>query len=671
MLLRGSAGGSADAAWRHHDGRKTLKPAVLLALTMLGAFGVAHAVTSDESIDEVVVVATRAPEPLSKIGSSVTVLDESAIKDSQATLLADLLAQTPGVTVARIGGVGSQTSVFIRGADSDHTLVVIDGVQINDPSRTDGGFDFQDLLTSDVSRIEILRGSHSTLYGSQAIGGVINIVNPEPSSLFEARAQAEGGSHDTGYFNGSVGGKDDAMLWRLTANWLGTSGIPAFDERYGGRRLDASQIGGGSGELRYDFTPDVQWDTRAYYTIARTGFDGYDTPTGAFGDDNEYGRTSQLIGYSGLTLQAPDAHLTNRVAVQFTGSQTRNYDPDAPLSYGSPSIETFYGIGKNVREEYQGTWDLPPGYQLVFGAQHERSTIDTDSPAFDYSGPMPLEHSASMNSGYAQLQAEAIPGLTLTAGGRYDRHSAFGGHSTGQLAAAWDLDDGRTILRASLGQGFRAPSLYQLYSNYGDSSLKPELATSWDAGVEQHAWDDRVTLSATYFHRNSRNLIEFIDCFSAPGPLCSTRPDGYYANVDRATAQGVELQATLHATDALSLSANYTLTDTEDRSPGSPTFGNELARRPKNAANASAAYQWPVGLKTLVDVRYASRSFDDAENLIAMGGYVLYDLKASYALNERLEVYARLENLSDKHYETAYQYGMLGRSAYAGARLNF
>ncbi|HEX3846904.1 MAG TPA: TonB-dependent receptor [Steroidobacteraceae bacterium] len=651
-----------------------MKPTALLALTVLSAVGAARAETTDGSIDEVVVVATRAPEPLSKVGSSVTVLDEAAIKDSQVALVADLLAQTPGLSVARIGGVGSQTSVFIRGADSDHTLVVIDGVQINDPSRTDGGFDFQDLLTSDVSRIEILRGSHSTLYGSQAIGGVINIVNPEPASPFEARAQAEGGSHDTGYFNGSVGGKDDALLWRLSANWLGTSGIPTFDERYGGKRLDASQIGGGSGEIRYDFTPNVQLDTRAYYTVARTDFDGYDTPPNfTFGDDNEYGRTSQLIGYSGLTLKAPEAHLTNRVAVQFTESQTRDYDPDAPVNEAAFAFgtETFYGVGKNVREEYQGTWDLLPGYQLVFGAQHERSTIETDSPVFDLSGPMPLENSATMNSGYTQLQAEALPGLTLTAGGRYDRHSAFGGHSTGQLAAAWDLDDGHTILRASFGQGFRAPSLYQLYSNYGDPSLDPELATGWDAGVERHAWDGRLTLSATYFHRNSRNLIEFIDCFSAPGPLCAIRPAGYYANVDRAIAQGVELQATLRATDALNLSANYTLTDTEDRSPGSPTYGNELPRRPRNTANASATYQWPMGLRTIVDARYAARSFDDAENLIVMGGYVLYDLKASYALNERLELYARVENLSDKHYETAYQYGMLGRSAYAGARVKF
>jgi vitamin B12 transporter len=636
---------------------------------------IAHAESGDAAIDEVVVVANRTPEPLSKIGNSVTVLDAAAIKDSQNVLVADLLVQTPGLSLVRNGGVGQPTTVFIRGADSDHTLVVIDGVQMNDPSRTDGGFDFENLLTSDVSRIEILRGSHSTLYGSQAIGGVINIVNPEPAAPFEARATAEGGAHDTGYFSGNVGGKDGALTWRVSGNWLGTSGIPAFDERYGGKRLDASQIGGGSAQVRYDFTPDVQLDVHGYYTQARTDFDGYDTPNAkppfSFGDDNEYGHTSQLIGYAGLIVKSPSLDLTNRIAVQYTDAETRFFDPGAPANEFAVGTETFYGIGRNLREEYQGTWDLAPEYQIVFGAQHERSTIDTDSPAFDYSGPMPTRNAAVIDSGYAQLQAQPVGGLTLTAGARYDRHDTFGGHSTGQLAAAWDLNDGHTILRASFGQGFRAPSLYQLYSNYGDPTLKPELANSWDAGIEQHVGNDRVTLSATYFHRDSRDLIEFLDC-STPRPRCSLEPYGFYVNVDRATAHGVELQAAYNVTDALSLTGNYTLTDTQDRSPNSPNFGNELPRRPRSTANAAATYNWPVpGLRTLVNVRYADRSFDDSENQIAMGGYVLIDLKASYAVNERLEVYARVENLADRHYETAYQYGMPGRGAFGGVHVNF
>jgi vitamin B12 transporter len=621
-----------------------------------------------DSLDEVVVVANRAPEPVSKIGNSVTVLTEAAIAESQAVVVSDLLAQTPGISYSRTGGVGQPTSVFIRGADGDHTVVLIDGVQINDPSTPAGGFDFASLLSGNISRIEILRGAQSTLYGSQAIGGVIDITTADPTDEKRGGLTAEGGSHDTGYVSGNVGGKGEQLQWRLAASWYGTSGIDSFDERYGGTRPNASQIGGASGQLRYDLTPDLQIDLRGYYSQARTDFAGYDTPTFTLGDDGEYGKTSQVLGYAGLTQRSADRTFTNRLAFQYTNTETRNYDPQAPVSYGSSTTETFYGIGRNEREEYQGTWTVNPKLQAVFGAQHEHSTINTDSPAFDVT-PMPIRNDATIDSGYVQVQGAVIDGLTLTGGGRYDHHNVYGGHSTGQAAAAWVLDR-QTVLRASFSQGFKAPSLYQLYSNYGNTALHPEQANSWDAGIEQHLAEGRLLLSGTYFERRSRELIAFFDC-TTPNPLCATEPFGYYANLERALARGAELQAALTATTALSVSANYTLTRTQDQSPASPSYGNELPRRPKNAANLLVTYRWPFRLSTDVAVRYGGRSFDDAANQIALGGYVLVDLRASYSLNERCELYARVENLTDKHYEVAYQYGTLGRVAYAGLRATF
>jgi vitamin B12 transporter len=633
------------------------------------AWGQSAGAAPDNSLDEVVVVANRAPEPLSKVGSSVTVLDAYDIQQSQAVVASDLLAQTPGITVARNGGPGQPTSVFIRGAESDQTVVVIDGVTLNDPSQPAGGFDFENLLIGDISRIEILRGAQSTLYGSQAIGGVINIVTADPSGPFGGSVSAEGGSHDTGYGSVNVGGRSDSLMWRVAGDYYGTSGIPTFDQYLGGRRDAAAQNGGAAAQLRYDFTPDLQLDLRGYYTQARAAFDGFDTPTGAFGDDHEYGKTKQLVGYAGLTLQSPDHTFTNRIAAQYTDSETREFDPDAPANFGSPSTETFYGIGRNSRGEYQGTWQFSPEGQLVFGAQHEHSTIDTDTPAFDVT-PMPLEKAVNIDSGYVQGQYEVLKGLTLTAGGRYDHHDVYGGHGTGQFAAAWALDDRQTILRASFGQGFKAPSLYQLYSSFGNQALQPEVANSWDAGIERHAFDERLVVSATYFQRNSRDLIGFFDC-TTPSPLCATEPFGYYANIERTLARGVELVGTLKATDSLSITGNYTLTDTQDRSPGSATYGNELPRRPKDAANASVNYRWPLHVTTSVAMRYASRSFDDAANTIVLGGYVLLDFRASLQVTDRIEIYGRVENLTDRHYETAYQYGTLGRSGYLGARASF
>ena len=620
---------------------------------------------TDTSLDEVVVVANRAPTPLSTVGNSVTVLDEQDIRESQAVIDADLLEQTPGIAVARTGGVGQPTSVFIRGAESDQTVVVIDGVKMTDPSLPGGGFDFENLLVGDTSRIEILRGAQSTLYGSDAIGGVIDIMTADPTRKSPGSASLEGGAHGTGYGTANVGGVSDSLLWRLAGSYYGSSGIPCIDRYLGGRRDCASQIGDGAGQLRYAITPGLQLDLRGYFVSARNDFDGYDTPTFTFGDDREYGKTQQGIGYAGLTWRSPDRSLTNRLSVQYTGSETRNFDPDGPANFGDPTTESFYGFGRNVREEYQGTWKFADTGQVVFGAQNEHSTIHTVSPFSPFLGA-----GVVIDSGYVQGHYEVLKGLTLTAGGRYDHHDVYGGHGTGQFAAAWVMPDQNTVLRASFGQGFKAPALYQLYSNYGNRALQPETSNSWDAGVEHHALQNRLVASATYFRRTSNDLIGFFDCFT-PSPLCATEPFGYYANIARSTAHGLELAGLLKATDQLSITANYTWTHTEDVSPGSSTYGNELPRRPAHAGNAAISYVWPFQLSTDLALRYSGPDFDDAANRIRLGGYVLLDFRTSLPVNDHLQIYARVENLTDHHYEVAYQYGTFGRSAYIGARASF
>jgi vitamin B12 transporter len=148
-----------------------------------------------------------------------------------------------------------------------------------------------------------------------------------------------------------------------------------------------------NGSAGYDITPDLDLDLRGYYVQSRTDFDGYDTPPNydTFGNDNEYGKNTQLLGYAGLTLHSPDRTLTNRIAYHYIYTDTRDYDPDATGGEGLASTETFYGIGHIEREEYQGTWQFAPGYQAVFGAQHERSSIDSDTPAYDFGGPMPVD----------------------------------------------------------------------------------------------------------------------------------------------------------------------------------------------------------------------------------------------------------------------------------------
>ena len=620
----------------------------------------------DDALNEIVVVANRAPEPLTKVGNSVTVIDELTIRDSQAVAVSDLLATAPGLTVSRGGGPGQPTSVFIRGAESDQTAVVIDGVLFNDPSSPGGGFDFSNLLTGDIARIEILRGAGSTLYGSQAIGGVIDVTTAEPTSAFGGSFSTEKGTFDTGYTTARFGGKDEGLLWEIAGNYLKTRGISALDETLGGFEPDGTRNGSASARVRYDFTPDVALDVRGYYTNSRTEFDGYDTPTGAFNFDGEWGTAIESIGYAGLTVHSPGGALLQRFALQYTDTDRRDYDPNIT----QPSSETFYGVGRNERVEYQGTWHFAPTWQAVFGLQHERSSIDTDTPAYDVT-PMPVDDAVTINSEYLQLQDELLPGFTLTGGVRHDKHDIFGSHTTGQAAAAWTPDAGVTVLRASFGQGFKAPSLYQLYSPYGNLALQPELGSSWDAGIERRFWDRRLLLGATYFSRTSRDLIEFFECpLNAPNPLCAIA-GGYYANLARAAAHGVEFESSLAPAPAWTLAGHYTYTATADRSQGSATYGNELPLRPARTADASVTYDWPFKLRAALAVRAAGRTYADSANSIVLHGYAVIDIRTAYTLSEHWELYARLENAADQHYETAYQYAQPTRGVYAGFRAAF
>lgn len=620
----------------------------------------------------IVVVANRTAQPAEKVGQSVTVLTLPQIQADQEIVVSDVLDRTTGITVTRNGGVGQTTALNIRGAPTDQTLVLIDGVQLDDPSSPAGGFNFGDLMVGDISRVEVLRGPQSTLYGSDAIGGVVNIVTADPTRPFQGDAQIEGGGYGTLYAKAGIGGRDGPWTWRLSANDYSTTGISAFDKHLGGREPDGYRNQAVGGRIGYDFSPDVSLDLRGLYIHARSDFDGFSNPTFTFGDDFESGTTTEAIAYAGLNFNLLDGRLKNRAALQYTSTDRNDFDPaDAPVE------KTFDGLGTNFRAEYQGVFVIADGWQGVFGAEHQRSDFnvstpaynDPSSPAYYPPGSPSISAHADIESGYGQLEAEVIKGLTLTGGVRYDDHSTFGGHTTGQASAAWSLNNGDTVLRASWGQGFKAPSLYQLYSPYGNTALRPEQAEGWDAGVEQHLWHRRIDLQATYFSRDTTNLIDFAYCFSTDTPLCANGRFGYYANVERAEVHGVELSGAVRPMTGLEITANYSFTDALNRSPGSD--GLELARIPRDQANASLSYVWPIQLTTALAVRYAGRSFDDAANTTALKAYTLVDLRAAYPLTSRLELYGRIENLTDAVYETTYRYGTLGRAAYLGLRATF
>ncbi|MEY2855268.1 MAG: Outer rane cobalamin translocator, partial [Pseudomonadota bacterium] len=228
--------------------------------------------SAKEGVDEVIVVATRGPVEPEKVGNSVSVLTREFIQESQAVLTSDLLATLPGVGVTRNGGPGTASLLRIRGAESDHTLVLIDGVQVNDPASPGGGFDFGNLLVGDTDRIELLRGSQSTLYGSQAIGGVVNIVSKEAGEESEADLLAEYGSMNSSLLKAGMGGRFDRLSARVAGAWYRTDGISTFAD---GVEDDGFRNTTLSARLGYDFTDTVGLDLRGYYADGKSNYDGF------------------------------------------------------------------------------------------------------------------------------------------------------------------------------------------------------------------------------------------------------------------------------------------------------------------------------------------------------------------------------------------------------------
>lgn len=612
--------------------------------------------------EEIVVTATRSPQRLDHIGNAVTLLDQKAIDASQAISLSELLVQTPGVTFSRNGGTGTSTSVRIRGAESDHTVVLIDGVKLNDPSSTGGGFNFANLMVGDIARVEILRGPQSTLWGGQAIGGVVGIVTRQPTKPFEASLDVEGGSQGTGYVRGGVGGTsnqvgDLRVTWRAAGGYFRTTGVSAYS---GGTELDGYRNTGANGELRIEANPNLSVDLRAVYSSGRNEFDG------TRADSLDYGKTKELVAYAGLNFNLIDGRWKNRVAYAYTDTDRDNFNPAR-----TAVPRTFDAAGRNKRAEYQGTFAFTEQLRAVFGAETERSDFRTASPSVAVPDPVPGKNHVKIDSVYGQLQAEPLAGLTLTGGVRHDSHDRFGGHTVGQAAAAWSLNNGDTVLRASWGQGFKAPTLYQMFSEYGNRNLAPETANGWDVGVEQKLLDRAVTVSAAYFGRKAKDQIDFISCPLPGQPLCADGRFGFYENIARSKAHGVELVGVARIGEALTLKANYTWTKTENRSVGNANFGKDLTRRPVHAANAEATYLWPSALSTTVAVRYAAGAYDDAANTFRLDAYTLVDFRVSYPVSETIELYGRVENLFDEQYQTVRYYGTLGRGVFGGVRARF
>lgn len=619
----------------------SVSAAVLAAATPL------HAQGAEDDGDDIVVSASRIEQKRSETGQSITVVDKAELDRRQTQVLSDVLQTLPGVSVARNGGPGGVTSVFIRGGDSSQTLVLVDGVRINDPSAPSGAFDFSAILTGNVGSVELLRGPNSVIWGSQAIGGVINITTIEPTEGLQANARGEYGYRDTGQLVASVSGKSGIVSGSVGGSWFRTDGISSFDERSGGTEKDGFENVTLNGKLKIAFSDSISLDLRGFYTDGETAFDNPPGDTLPVTDSEQY------VGYAGLNIALFDGRLRSRFAYTRTDITRITADP-TPGSFNPAEAK-----GTLDRFEYQGVADVADALTLVFGVEHERSEASTFFPSFDTAPDVSDVH---LTSYYGQAIVRPVAGLTVTGGVRVDDQQVFGSKTSLGGNIAYTPNDGDTVLRATYAEGFRAPALSEQLAAFGNPDLRPETARSYDAGIEQSLIDGKLRAQATYFRRNTRDLIVFS---SATFSL---------ENIAAARAEGVELGLWMQPVQGLTVQAQYSLVDTENRSRepdffGRSNFGNALARRAKDSASFLVDWQSPWGPALGATVLMVGDTFDDVANTIRLDSYVRVDLRASFAITDTLEVYGRVENLFDAAYQSAFNYGVPGRAGYAGVRL--
>ncbi|HEY1632967.1 MAG TPA: TonB-dependent receptor [Rhizomicrobium sp.] len=646
----------------------------ILATTLLATGLPATGALADPEI--VVVTATRTLQPAVKTGESISVIPDSELKTFQFGPVSDALQFTPGVAVNRNGPMGQTTTISLRGAESGQTVVLLDGIRLNDPSTTDEESLLGDVFANQIDRIEILRGPQSTLWGSDAIGGVVNIITKRGGDTpFALDASAEGGSYDTYHLNAGANGTAGAVEYGVGANFLHSNGISAADKRNGNPETDGYTNLGLTANTRIHFGSDVSLDLRGYYTNARADFDdnsGF-VPPFLVSDSFAYNTNRLAAGYAGLNFDLFGGTLKNRVAVTATRS-TRGFFDSAFDFIHKNSDDT----GRGLNLEYQGTADLTPDDELSFGAESLRQSFTGDSFSSFFGNSHDKGHT-TIDSVYGQYQ-KTIGTVTLTGGVRYDHNSQFGSHTSLKLAGAWAVT-GTTILHANYGDGFKAPSLFEQFSEFKDPDgpLDPETARGWEAGITQKAWDGRITADLTYFSRNTKNLIDFQSCFVAVLPPECTGPTltagGFYFNVGRTRARGLEADISAQLLDTLALTAAYTNLDTTNKTPGDPLDGRALTRRPHIQESLMATWTPDDSWQLAADVLHVGQRVDQYDSSAAPPtvfidkAYTVADVFGSYKFDDRVSLYGRIENLFGEHYEPTLGYGAEGRSYFVGVRI--
>jgi len=638
---------------------------LLLSLCLLATPLLAQQSTDTTVLRPVVISATRVPIDQQRAPASVTVIRGEDLRSRGIANVSDALASVPGLMVVRSGSFGATTSLFARGGESDYVKVLVDGVPLNNPG---GAFDFANLTTENLDRIEVVRGPASVVYGSDAVAGVVQLFTRRGAGSAHGFADVRGGSYASLEGEANIAGGTPRVGYSLGASRRQSDGIFAFNNDY------RNQVESARLSLAPSF---ASVDLTARHTDATYHFptDG----SGAVVDSNSVRRDHRTV----IGLDATH-RLTSRIDLRLLGAASRldgesSNDPDSPGDSAG-----FYSRDDSRIERRSADLraDVHASDKTTFsvGGAVEREQVRSSGESQFMTFPVSTSSTAAHRTNeavYAQLIGSELGRLTYTASGRVDDNATYGTFVTGRASLAWQLL-ASTSVRAAVGNAFKAPAFEEALSSafsIGNPDLQPERTVSWEASA-QHRFGERVVASATYFDQRFRDLIQYVS-----GDV-STAFRSTYENLGAASARGVEFEARAPMVGAFDLGGNVTLLRTRVTDAGNGAFGTfvngeRLLRRPARTAAFNADYRLARGSRVGAAVRFIGPRDDrdfNAEARVELPSYTLLDLSAEASLDRlwarasHLTLTARVENALDHEYEPTFGFAAPGRTVLLGAR---
>ena len=623
------------------------KKIFIAAAVIFSSYAQAQKDTTVKTLDEVIVTANKFPQKQSETGKVVNIITQDQLQKSFGKSLSEVLNEQPGLNInGADNNLGTNQTVYTRSASSANTLILLDGVPLYDPSGISNEFDLNNFALDNIERIEILKGSQSTLYGSDAVAGVINIISKKGEKRpFNLNVDLSAGSYNT--YKGGIslsGNNGKGQTYFISYNKIYSEGFSSAYDSTGKNNFDKDGFNQDVIQFNYGFKPSGKTSVSLF---GKYNNNHADIDAGAFADDKDYTyHNDNTIAGATVNYKLNDGF----IKLQYNYNiYNRNFIDDSTDIGGFSSYQRGKYNGSSNFAEVYASLNLSKHAELLAGADYRQNKTDQlyiyipdyGFPALPISGDSAKTNQFSV---YGSLYLKSAKGFNLDLGGRWNHHNIYGNNFTYSVNPFYVINDHYKIY-ANISSGYRVPSLYQLYSEYGNKNLKPEVTTSYEAGIQYYS--EKINARATGFIRDGKDVFLFytdLNTFASK-----------YINGDKQHDYGIETEATVNFTPQFSAEFNYTYVDGKiitQTAPAKDTSFFNLYKRPKNILNVSLNYNATKNLYLSVHFKTVSKAYEPQymASPYELKGYYNLDFYARYKFSHKFSAFADLQNITDQKY---------------------